>query len=189
MFCACDLATAASSWVELIWFDTISLWSQVLEAHQDNCGFWSAAGALVALHHLSEHETRTILFLTASQHYRQKASLWISASLVEERFLSSVENARAGRRPPLSRPNLSKSLCMTFSMFLQPIEVKITVGCERAEWLDISKITVGIHHCHCDTPSGMNLVKWEQCIGQGHLTVTNASPVTTNRSVQIASGL
>lgn len=91
--------------------------------------------------------------------------------------------------PPTHTHNLSESLCMTFSVFLQPIEVKITVGCERAEWLYISKITVGIHHCHCDTPSGMNLVKWEPCFGQGPLTVTNAPPVTTNRSEQIASGL
>lgn len=30
-------------------------------------------------------------------------------------------------------PNLPESLRMTFSLFLQPIEVKITVGCEGAE--------------------------------------------------------
>lgn len=85
--------------------------------------------------------------------------------------------------------NLLESLCMTFSLFLQPIEVKITVGWERAEWLYISKITVGIHHCHRDTPTEMNLVKWVRCIGQGALTVTNAPPMVTNRSVQIGRGL
>lgn len=86
-------------------------------------------------------------------------------------------------------PNLRESLCMAFSLFLQPIEVKITVGCERAEWLYISKITGGIYHCQRDTPTGMNWVKWEQCIGQGALTVTNAPSSATNRSVQIAGGL
>lgn len=90
--------------------------------------------------------------------------------------------------PPLA-PTSLESLCMVLSLFPQPIEVKITVGCERAEWLYISKITLGIYHCHRDTPTGMNWVKWEQCIGQGALTVTNAPPVATNRSVQIAGGL
>lgn len=90
---------------------------------------------------------------------------------------------------PLSCPNLLESLCMALSLFPQPIEVKITVGCESAEWLYISKITGGIYHCHWDTPTGMNWVKWEQCIGQGALTVTNAPPMATNRSVQIARGL
>lgn len=87
-----------------------------------------------------------------------------------------------------SCPNLLESLCMALSLFPQPIEVKITVGCERAEWLYISKITVGIYHCHWDTPTRMNWVKWEHCIGQGALTVTNAPPVATNRSVQISRG-
>lgn len=92
------------------------------------------------------------------------------------------------QRPP-SCPNLLESLCMAVSLFPQPIEVKITVGCESAEWLYISKITGGIYQCHWDTPTGMNWVKWEQCIGQGPLTVTNAPPMATNRSVQIAKGL
>lgn len=86
-------------------------------------------------------------------------------------------------------PSLFQSLCMVLPLFLQPIVVKITVGCENAEWLYISKITRGIYHCHWDTPTGMNWVKWEQCIGQGALTVTNAPPIATNRSVQIARGL
>lgn len=102
--------------------------------------------------------------------------------------VSPTVHAHAPQQPP-SCPNLLESLCMAHSLFPQPIEVKITVGCEQAEWLYISKITVGIHHCHWDTPTGMNWVKWEQCIRQGALTDTNAPPLATNRSVQIARGL
>ena len=102
--------------------------------------------------------------------------------------VSPAVHAHPPQRPP-SCPNLLESLCMAVSLFPQPIEVKITVGCESAEWLYISKITGGIYQCHWDTPTGMNWVKWEQCIGQGPLTVTNAPPMATNRSVQIAKGL
>lgn len=102
--------------------------------------------------------------------------------------VSPTVHAHTAQQPP-SCPNLLESLCMALSLFPQPIEVKITVGCESTEWLYISKITGGIYHCHRDTPTGMNWVKWEQCIGQGALTVTNAPPMATNRSVQIARGL
>lgn len=43
-----------------------------------------------------------------------------------------IEHAHTPQQPP-SCPNLLESLCMALSLFPQPIEVKITVGCESAE--------------------------------------------------------